>query len=58
MIKKNEKILATKVVEENVDIIETPIYGGFSKPYSDGTALNESDKESYNDFDEDDIKTY
>ena len=58
LIKTNEKILATKVVEENVDIIEKPIYGGFSKPYSDGTALNESDKESYNDFDEDDIKTY
>ena len=58
LIKTNEKILATKVVEENVDIIEKPIYGGFSKPYSDGTALNESNKESYDDFDEDDIKTY
>ena len=57
MIKKNEEILGTKI-EENKDVIEKPIYGGFSKPYSDGTALNESNKESYDDFDEDDIKTY
>jgi len=48
MIKKNEEILATKVVEEPKK--KKKIYGGFSKPYSDGTNINGSD--------EDDIKTY
>ncbi len=47
MIKKNEEILATKKVET-----ETPkkkIYGGFSKPYSDGIQASE---------DNEDVKTY
>ena len=49
MIKKNEEILATKRVEPKP---KKKIYGGYSKPYNDGTAINETDTE------EDDIKTY
>ena len=55
---KKEFLESLDNVESNLKEDDKKIYGGFSKPYSDGTALNESDKESYNDFDEDDIKTY
>jgi hypothetical protein len=48
MIKKNEEILATKKVEPEKP--KKKIYGGFSKPYSDGNVANETDNE--------DIKTY
>ena len=48
MIKKNEEILATKKVESEKP--KKKIYGGFSKPYSDGNVANETDNE--------DIKTY
>ena len=44
MIKKNEEILATKKVEPEP---KKKIYGGFSKPYSDGTAINEDDIKTY-----------
>ena len=44
MIKKNEEILATKKVEPKP---KKKIYGGFSKPYSDGTAINEDDIKTY-----------
>ena len=37
---------------------ELRIYNEFSKPYSDGTYISESEKESLDDIDEDDIKTY
>ena len=46
MIKKNEEILATKKVEPKP---KKKIYGGFSKPYSDGIQASE---------DTDDVKTY
>ena len=48
MIKKNEEILATKKVESEKP--KKKIYGGFSKPYSDGNVANETEDE--------DIKTY
>ena len=48
MIRKNEEILATKKVEPEKP--KKKIYGGFSKPYSDGNVANETDNE--------DIKTY
>lgn len=48
MIKKNEEILATKKVETKKP--KKKIYGGFSKPYSDGNVANETEN--------DDIKTY
>jgi|11BtaG_2_1085332.scaffolds.fasta_scaffold00221_18 hypothetical protein len=48
MIRKNEEILATKKVEPEKP--KKKIYGGFSKPYSDGNVANETDN--------DDIKTY
>jgi hypothetical protein len=47
MIKKNEEILATKKVEPEDP--KKKIYGGFSKPYSDGIQASE---------DNEDIKTY
>ena len=49
MIKKNEEILGTVKVEEEPKS-KKKIYGGFSKPYSDGTVTNQTDEE--------DIKTY
>ena len=43
-----------EVEEKIIKKDDKKIYGGYSKPYSDGTHINETDIESY----EDDIKTY
>lgn len=53
MIKKNEEILATKKVEPEP---KKKIYGGFSKPYSDGVRISESESDTLEE--DDDIKTY
>jgi uncharacterized protein (UPF0210 family) len=51
---KKEFLESLDVVERNLKEDDEKIYGGYSKPYSDGTRINETDIESY----DDDIKTY
>ena len=51
---KKEFLESLDKVERNLKEDDEKIYGGYSKPYSDGTYINETDLES----DNDDIKTY
>ena len=51
---KKEFLESLDKVERNLKEDDKKIYGGYSKPYSDGTYINETDLES----DDDDIKTY
>ena len=51
---KKEFLESLDKVERNLKEDDEKIYGGYSKPYSDGTYINETDLES----DDDDIKTY
>lgn len=50
---KKEFLESLDKVERNLKEDDKKIYGGYSKPYSDGTYINETDLES-----DDDIKTY
>ncbi len=51
---KKEFLQSLDKVERNLKEDDKKIYGGYSKPYSDGTHINETEIESY----DDDIKTY
>ena len=51
---KKEFLESLDVIERNLKEDDEKIYGGYSKPYSDGTRINETGIESY----DDDIKTY
>lgn len=57
-MEKKEFLEKLDEVEESVKKKDERIYREFSKPYSDGTYIGETEKESLNDIDEDDIKTY
>jgi len=54
---KEEFLEKLDEVEEKVKKQNEPIYNQYSKPYSDGTYINENDIEKYS-TDNDDIKTY
>jgi hypothetical protein len=56
-LNKKEFLQSLDTVERNLKEDDKKIYGGYSKPYSDGTYINESDIEKYS-TDDDDIKTY
>lgn len=57
-LEKKEFLEKLDEVEKSVKKKDERIYNEFSKPYSDGTYIGETEKESLNDIDEDDIKTY
>ena len=54
---KKEFLESLDKVEGNFKKDDKKIYGGYSKPYSDGTYINETEIEKYS-TDDDDIKTY